>query len=147
MPTLLSPSDINSFTGDFKDLFDTFKRQIVVWKEPQQVVQHKNVATTLYAGYKPQHQVETIWIPKSGVFEAMITYGDKQEIKNMADMKVDYFEGGCRIKIEEEGKNFIENGKTERMDVDGKSFNIVTSEAVKDFFGFKLFVYHLENTK
>jgi hypothetical protein len=147
MPTLLTQGDVDSFTGDFKNLFDTFKREIVIWKEPQKIVKHSNVETTLYAGYKPQHQVETEWVPNSGVFEAMVTYGDKQDTNNIADIKVDYFGGGCRIKIEQPGRDFIENGKTERLDVDGKSFNIVTSDAVKDFFGFKLFVYHLENTK
>jgi hypothetical protein len=146
MPSLVTESEVTVFTGDFKNLFDTFKRQLVVHKEPKKVV--TNLSTTLYAGYRPQNQTQTEYIPQTGIYDAMITYADKADNEYFEDLKANYAAGDARIKVESPCWQFIEGGgKTEHIEFDNISYNIKTSAAVKNFFGFKLYVYHLERTR
>lgn len=146
MPSLVTDNEITVFTGDFKNLFDTFKRQIIVHKEPKKVV--TSLSTTLYAGYRPQNQTKTEYIPQTGIYDAMISYKDDAESENWNDVKLSYIQGDARIKVENPAYQFIEaGGKTEAIEFDGMKFNLTSSPAVKNFFGFKLYVYHLEKTK
>jgi hypothetical protein len=146
MASLVTASEITVFTGDFKNLFDTFKRQLVVHKEPKKVV--TSLSTTLYAGYRPQNQTKTEYIPQTGIYDAMITYADKGDNEYFEDLKAIYAAGDARIKVEADCMHFIEGGgKTERIEFDSISYNIKTSISVKNFFGFKLYVYHLERSK
>ena len=56
-----------------------------------------------------------------------------------------YFpEGYVRIKVKPETKNFIESGKTERIDFDNKSFNIESQTTPKKFLGNEYYVYYLK---
>ena len=55
--------------------------------------------------------------------------------------------GLVRIKVEKEAMDFIENGKTEKITFDGKSFNLASTVAVKRFLDSEFFVYHLEITE
>jgi hypothetical protein len=36
------------------------------------------------------------------------------------------------------------NGKTEKVDIDGKSFKLVTDDSLKNYFGTKYYVFFLE---
>ena len=45
-----------------------------------------------------------------------------------------------RIKVKEDSRDYITKGRTERIEIDGKSFNVVGKEAVKYNFGSKLYV-------
>ena len=146
MSSLVSADEVSVFTGDFKNLFDTFQRGIVVHKEPKKVV--TSLSTTLYAGYRPQNQTQTEYIPQTGTFPAMITYADQAENEFLEDISANFLGGDARIKVEKNCHDYIEaGGKTEKIQFDDLNFNIKTSAAVKNFFGFKLYVYHLEKTK
>ena len=145
MSSLVSNDEVSVFTGDFKNLFDTFQREIVVHKEPKKVV--TSLSTTLYAGYRPQNQTKTEYIPRTGVFPAMVTYADQADKEFLEDIHANLVVGDARIKVEKDCYEFIEGGgKTEQISLDGFSFNTKTTAAVKNFFGFKLYVYHLEKT-
>ena len=49
MASLLSATEIASITGAFGDVFDTFAKQVVVWKEPIKVVSDLNLDFLLEA--------------------------------------------------------------------------------------------------
>ena len=48
MASLVSQDEINVFTGDFQNLFDTFKRSITVFKRPKKVVTASNVNDQIF---------------------------------------------------------------------------------------------------
>ena len=56
-------------------------------------------------------------------------------------------DGSVRIKVKPEARNFIESGVTERIDLDGKSFNIDSEVTPKKFLGNEYYVYYLKETK
>ena len=52
-----------------------------------------------------------------------------------------------RIKVKQDCRDYIKTGRTERVEIDGKSFNVIGDESVKHNFGYTLYVYYLELTK
>jgi len=151
MPSLITSEETDCFTGQMSDLFDTFKRPIIVFKDPKKVVTAGNVNDqNVYFGYRGRAtapSVITSFDVQSGTFDAVITYDDEQESKSLEDINTHSRNGECRIKVREPAREYINNGKTENIQFDGKVFNVVGDESVKDFFGFKLYVYHLEATR
>ena len=146
MPSLVSDLEVKTFTGDFQDLFDTFKRQIIVWKEPKKT--YTTVENNVYVGYGAGAVKQNVsYTPESGIFQAIVSYTDKQKSENLEELQLRPLGGECRIKLQQQGRDYIKNGKTERIEIDGKVFNVVTDEAVKYFFGYKLFVFHLKATR
>lgn len=147
MASLISAEDISSFTGDFQDLFDTFKRDILIYKEPKKIIQ--NINTNTYHGYGEAAQKTNFsYVPVFETHQAVISYKDRQEAGQLdADVGLQYFAGDVRIKVDEAARNFISHGKTEKIVIDGKDFNVLTEDAIKNFFGLKLYVFHLRFTK
>jgi hypothetical protein len=142
MASLVSQEEINVFTGDFQNLFDTFKRPITVFKKPKKVVtasnvNDQNVAPDVIESYEPVSQA----------FEVMINYKDNQESDELSDINTFSYNGDVRIKVQEDCRDFIKQGKTENVQFDNKVFNVVGDESVKYFFGYKLYVFHLKATK
>lgn len=149
MPSLVSSQEINSFTGDYKNLFDTFKREFVVVKEPQRRVLKNDVNTDfLYFGYNPPSQEPDTLVSYdivSGVYSGMIRYSTStKNYTNLTDLKNIIPEADVRLKVEEDAKNFIIKDKTERIMIDNANFKVVGSYIVKYFFGVKLYVFNLE---
>ena len=145
MANLLSDSEINNITGAFGDVFDTFKKDIVVYKEPKKVVSDLNLGF-LYGYGVPSQKTNYTYTPVSGVYPALVS----RKRATKPDVEIDnisYPQNRIMIKVETPARTFINNGKTERIEIDGKAFNVVTDEAVKHFFGYKLYVFHLEATR
>ena len=146
MPTLISETEKNSLTGIFNDIFDTFKRQIVVHKEPKKVVSQVNTAS-LFGYGDPASSINYTYVPVSGVFDATIRYNLDQDEERLGDIPNDVAIGGVFIKVKETARDYINKGKTEKITFDNKSFKVVSEDANKSFLNSKFYVYKLEATK
>ena len=146
MASLVSQDEIDVFTGDFGNLFDTFKRSITIHKAPKKVL--KNINTDFLYGYgNPAEQANYEYVHVSKDFECMVSYKDQQDSDELSEIsELRYFAGDVRIKVNEDTKDYIKTGKTEKIVIDGKDFQIMTEESVKYFFGIKLYVFHLQFT-
>ena len=51
------------------------------------------------------------------------------------------------IKVQSDAREYINNGTTEKIVLDGKNFKLASSDAVKDHFGYALYVYMVEEIK
>tara|TARA_Y100000310_G_C20006580_1_gene500984 strand:- start:61 stop:501 length:441 start_codon:yes stop_codon:yes gene_type:complete len=146
MADLLSDSDKESFKGSLLDLFDTFSRNITVHKEPKKVITQINVNTM--PGYNESSVPENIeFVPVSSEFPAMVDYGDKQSTETEPTAGVTIPRGQISIKVKQEARDYILNGKTEKIELDSKSFNLISRDAVKYYFGLKLYVFFLEEVQ
>ena len=146
MPTLISDTEKNNLTGIFNDIFDTFKRQIVVHKEPKRVVSQVNTAS-LFGYGDPARSINYTYVPVSGVFDATITYNLDQGQERLGDIPHDVAVGGVFIKVKETARDYINKGKTEKITFDNKSFKVASLDANRSFLNSKFFVYKLESTK
>ena len=146
MGSLVTASEISVFTGDYQDLFDTFKRAITVHKSPKKIINEINV-DFLHGYGEPTDQLNYTYSPVSEDFNAMVLYKDRQAAEDMEEIgNLTYFAGDVRIKVDQDCYDYIKSGKTEKIVIDGKDFQLMTEESVKYFFGFKLYVFHLQYT-
>ena len=148
MGSLLTDADKASFKSSIIDLFDTFSRDIVVHKEPQQVISSVNPSDPLLPGYGgDSNPTNVTYVPKSKSFKAMVRFSNKQEVEtdNFAGTKIPT--GMVAIKVQEDARDYINDGVTEKVVLDGKSFKLASNDAVKDHFGYALYVYIIEEIK
>jgi len=143
MANLIPEDEAPLFTKALSDHFDTFKRTIVVHKEPVKIV--TNTANKPYAGYGEDSEEENVtYVPQKREFDAIISYANEQtEVSSQVGV---YEKGTVRIKVKEEAANYIGNGITERIDIDGKSFNKVTDDKIQTYLGIKFYIFYLEAT-
>mgnify|MGYP003148513695 CR=1 FL=1 len=145
MPSLISETEKNNLTGIFNDIFDTFKREIVIHKEPKRVVSQVNTAS-LFGYGDPAESINYTYVPQSGIYCATVRYNLDQQVERLGDIPQNIAVGGVYIKVQEEAKDFISKGKTEKITFDSKSFKLASEDANKSFLNSKFFVYRLEST-
>jgi len=144
MAELLSTSDKANFQTSYLDIFETFKKEIKIHKEPIKQVITANSEATLPGYNEGSNPTNYKLIPEFKTFYAMVRYGMKQETSVTDEVGLVVPEGQVIIKIQQEGRDYIVNGKTERIEFDGKSFNLVSKDAIRDYFGLKIYVFVLE---
>jgi Zn/Cd-binding protein ZinT len=143
MASLVSAGEAAEFKRLFGDIFDTFKRSIVIHKEPLRVV--GSVADRPMAGYGTDSQEDNVtFVPQNQTFDAVISYNTKQD--EIASEVGTYDKGEVRIKVQKDAADYIKNGKTEKIEFDGKAFNTITSDAVQNFLGTIFYIFYLKQT-
>ncbi len=144
MATLITDTEKTAFKSSVADLFDTLKRDIIVYKEPI-----KNIVSFSepLAGYSNTSAESTIeYTIVSGVYPAKIRHGRDQKNTVTNDTKTKLPAGTVRILVEQDCNDFIKQGRTESIVVDGLTFNQIDDEAPKDFLGKKYYVFMLNRT-
>ena len=148
MASLLTDADKASFKNSIVDLFDTFSRDLVVHKEPKKKITQVNPTTPNLPGYNESSNVENVeYIAESKSFKAMVRYNNKQSVETDSFAGMQIPTGMVAIKVQSDAKDYINNGKTEKIVLDGKSFKVASSDAVKDHFGYALYVYFIEEIR
>lgn len=132
MASLISDEEKVKLAGMFDDIFDTFKREIVVHKEPKKII--NTINTSKLFGYGDHADVVNYeYIPVSEQFYAIVKYNEKQTTNFVEEINSTISMGTANIKVQRECRDFIMNGKTEKITFDGKVFNVITDDAVKSF--------------
>ena len=146
MASLVSASDTAVLTGAANDLFDTFKRNIVIHKEPLKVV--KQAGANVYVGYTETNSVNDYdYQAVSGVYSAMITYKSLNAlmINQITELNTIAPNNQVKIKVKEDAKDFIQIGKTESVYVDGIHYNIATEPITQNYLGLIFYLYELKS--
>ena len=143
MADLLSPQDKLFFQSSLTDLFDTFARDIVIHKEPKKVI--KSGSVNLLPGYGESSKPENItYTPVNSTHKAMISYKKKQSTEADSNVGVITPGGEVKIKVQQAARDYIMDGKTEKISFDGKSFNLISRDAVQEYWGMKMYVFYVE---
>jgi len=146
MASLISDQEKAILTGVFEDVFDTFKRNITIYKEPIKTIDSINEAALF--GYSEEANVTNYtYAVQSGVFPAIIRYQDKQDESYYSELNGPVSMGDVRIKVKKDCRDFIEEGKTERIEFDSKAWGVMSDDSVKRFLDSEFFVYYLERSK
>ena len=125
MSDLLSSTDKASFQNSVLDLFDTFSRDVVVHKEPLKKVTQAAPSTPVMPGYKNSSSPANIeYIPQNETHKAMISYSNtKTENEPQAGITIP--RGKIAIKVKSTTKDYINNGKTEKIVVDDNHLSLL----------------------
>ena len=74
----------------------------------------------------------------------MISYKDDQKSDSDVSTGIEFSKGIARIKVEQGARDYIVNGDTMKVDIDGRAFKLVTDDSLKYYFGTKYYVFFLE---
>lgn len=144
MGSLISAEDAVGFTGILSDHFDTFQRSITIHKEPLKTVTTIN-SNNSYAGYgEASNQNNFTYTAQNQSFPAIIVYGASQT--KVSSSVGSFPAGAIKIKVKQDAADYIGQGKTEKIVVDGKSFNAISSDGVQNYLGLTFFSYLLQQT-
>ena len=147
MADLISTTERAALGSMFNDIFDTFKRDIVIHKEPKKII--NQISTSQIFGYGDYSDVINYqYVPVTGVYPAIIKYTDKQTANFVEEINSQISVGTASIKVRKDCRDFIANGKTEKITFDGKTFNVISDDAVNSFLNAsEFYLFQLEVTK
>lgn len=144
---LITGSVLSSFSGAFGDLFDTFSRNIIIFKEPKKTIVQQNVDN--YIGYSSiDSPIEYTYTPVSGIYPAQIIYSvsaKNQDILNK-EANINLPQVPVKIKVKEDARDFIQVGKTENILIDGQVFNLNSQYEVQNYLGLQYYYFELLQT-
>jgi len=149
MASLLQSTEIASLVGILGDVFDTFKRQITINKSPKKVISQIN-QSQLFGYGEAANPVNYAYTPQFGVYYAKVSYLEDKGDEYIQDFQSKIDSNLVRIKVQSDAKAYIENGVTENIEIDDKTFNILSDHMVKNFLGsngYTTYIYYLQETK
>ena len=145
MASLVSNSEKAHLTGIFNDIFDTFKRDITVYKESKKVIQEINLDGVFGYGEYSQPANYT-YVPVTGVYPAVIKYANDAEFKDVDQFTAHIPFGHATIKVREDARDFIKNDKTEKITFDNKTFELESSDKVQRFLDSEYYIFLVKST-
>ena len=145
MPSLISSTEKSVLTGIFGDIFDTFQRSITVYKEPKKVIEEINLDGVFGYGESSQAANYT-YVPVTGVYPAVVRYANDAEYKEVDDVTSNIPFGHATIKVKSDARDYIKNGKTEKITFDDKTFELASSDKVQRFLDSEYYIFLVKNT-
>jgi len=141
---LLSDDEKQQIRSEYANFFETFRQEITVHKVSEIVVADINVDQIF--GYEEGANTENYsYAHQSKNFYALVVFPSRgdQNLKVMTEMAAMMPEGEIRIKVQGDCKDYIQVGKTEKIDVKGKNYTLISTEAevnniVTGYYIFKL---------
>jgi len=136
------------FSNAYDEFFDYFSRSFVVHKEPIKVIQELE-NTPLYGYGSSSDSVNYTYLPVTGIFNGRIYYNhSRRDYEDVdTDLKFIFAKGDVTLRVKQDARNFIANGKTIKLEFDGKAWNIITEDIIKKYLNNSYYVYGLEQTK
>lgn len=146
MPSLISSNEKSILTGIFNNIFETFARQVVVYKESLKTRIPNNSGAFVFGFGDSQGEDSYVYTEVTGVYPAVIRYQDQNLIQNM-DISQMISNGEVTIKVKKDCRNFINGGKTEKIVFDERTFFIDGDERKQTFLDSEFYIFKLKSTK
>jgi hypothetical protein len=145
--SFISSTIAASFSKDYDDFFVYFSRPFIVHKEPIKIVEQMQNAP-LYGYGSSSDPVNYTYIPVNATFNGRIFYNNSKDADAVnSDLKLVFARGDVTLKVKQDARDYIANGKTIKLEFDGKTWNVITEDIVKKYLNNTYYVYGLEQTK
>lgn len=147
MASLLTSTQKAIFQKGLDDLFDTFKQDIVVYKEAQ--IDIIDVNQPRMFGYNERVDISNInFIPVTGVFSALVNFNSDQKQNYLNEVGNLIPKGNVSIKVKSDAYNFIENnGATLNIAINDTLYKITSSESFRRYITPDYYTYYLERVR
>lgn len=149
MAGFLNQSHIHKLSGAYNKHWDTFKKQIIVHKEPVRTIVTVNTNNSPIFGYDETSQSPSSYeyTAVTGVFDGQVSVNLDQKTNELEEIKNQVGAGRIRIKVKQDCRDFIEDGrKTEKIEYGGQSYNVITFDGLQNYLGLKFYTFFLERT-
>lgn len=143
---LISINELNNLNNEFLSFFNTFQRTVIIFKESIAIpIQNSNPNQGVFGlGSQQQNQLYT-YTQVSQSFPALINYGKDDFLQELAtESNLKTTPGQIFIKVQQNAMNYIENGKTVKINVDSQDFEIVGEKRQKTLLSSVLYLYKLQ---
>ena len=133
------------------DVFDTFKRPLVVYMEPEKVIVSTNPNYSRF-GQRDQNVFNPEVKPVAHIIYGCVLYGNEQ-LENTsiplgggqeksAQLKLSYNRGKVRIKVKEDGFLLLKDAKI--IELDGYNFELDTTARPHGLFNAETYSFFLK---
>ena len=145
MASLISTNERTVLTGIFDDIFDTFQRSVTIYKESKKAIEQINLDGVFgYGEYSMPANYE--YIPVSSSFPAVIRYANDAEYKEVDEVTSNIPFGHATMKVKQDARNYIKDGKTEKITFDDKTFELASSDKVQRFLDSEYYIFLVRST-
>ena len=87
-------------------------------------------------------------MPVTGIFNGRIIYNNSRDTDAVnSDLKIVFARGDVTLKVKKNARDFIANGKTIKLEFDGKTWNVITEDSIQEYLNNSYYIYGLEQTK
>lgn len=153
MASLISATERVEILAIISGSFDTWSRNIVVFKEPLKTPVDVPPTNGLFGfGEMGQPSPSYTYEPRSGIFPAIIKYSDiEQNIAGNSPLSPEImariYWGPVSIKVRKDCRDYINDGPTKSFIIDGQTFLMDGDERLQTFQGSEYYIYQLRKTK
>lgn len=146
MSNLISNLEKTTLTGVLNDHFDTFSRDIIIYKKP--LSNPINITESILPGYSDASiYPDVTYTIISGIYPAIRVNKNDHESQKIDEIKMSVEGNGIvKIKVKEEAMRFIESGANEKVIIDENSYNIVGNKYTQNYLGLKFYYYRVQIT-
>lgn len=141
MQNLATQNEIAVLTGAMYDHFRLIRRRITIYKEPLKTVSNNDI---MFPGYGTNTYNSHINTPVIGVFSGIKVGPERLGSQKISELHLDYPVDNTYIKIEKDANDFLNFGKTEKIEIDGLFFDVVSDEKIKNYLGL---IYYVRDIK
>jgi hypothetical protein len=143
--SFLNSNDQTWYEDAIDTWFETFKKPIVVHKEPiKNIVQN---TTNQILGYNEDSNiVDYTYTPRNQSFYAVIKYNPTDNLTNDKEINIKITDQPVMIYVQNDAKKYIDTDTTEKITFDGKDFNVYSSSIAKHYQNKTYYVYYLKET-
>ena len=147
MASLLTSAQKTIFKKGLNDLFDTFKQDIVVYKEAQ--IELVDVNQPRMYGYNERVDISNInFVPVTGVFSALVNFNANQKQVHLDEVGNLIPKGDVSIKVKSDAYDFIENDSaTLNVGINDTLYKIISSESFRRYITPDYYTYYLERVR
>lgn len=149
MAGFLTSTDISTLTGQLITHFNTFAphNTIIVYKEPLKTINlTQPFDTPGYPNYDNQDlsSSEATYTPVSGIYNGLVINKKNNKFDSLPATHSVIFDGDLIIKVNEEAKNYIMNGKTEKILVNGLTHTLNSNNWTQNYLGLTYYYFSLK---
>ena len=144
--SFLSSSDQSWYEEAVDTWFETFKKSIVVHKEPiKNIIQ--NTMNQMLGYQEDSNLVDYTYTPRSQTFDAVIKYNPTDNLEENTEIKLKFTDQPVMLYVKSDAKNYIDTDTTLKISFDGKEFNLYSTSIAKQYQGKTYYVYYVKETR
>lgn len=147
MASLLTTTQKANFEQGISNLFDTFKQNIIIYKEPKVLI--TDISKPRIFGYNENSDISNInYIPVTGVFPAIVKYKRYQKEDRFDETSNLIPLGEVDIKVKSDANDFIQNnGATINISINDLMFKVISSQSARRYISSEYYHYILERER